>query len=133
MESITQTPIEPQPQTAALLADPSAFNYGLNVILWSSPVRLIGKHYWRLTIYRNPNLNSGKRLFGYEWVRRPENTSGGIRIPWPIRWKRDVAWPRYSSNDGMYGGMPRGLLRLYHDSYSEVSRILNPLAADESA
>ena len=132
MESITpQTPIEPQQQTSALFADHSAFNYGLNVILWRSPVRLIGKHYWRLTVYRNPNLNSGKRLFGYEWVRRDPAIAG---IIWPLRrWKRDVDWPRYSSYDGMYGGMPRGLLRLYHDSYSEVSRILDSLAADDSA
>ena len=81
MESIApQTPIETQRQTAAWFAvnNHSAFNYGENVILWQSPLRLIGKHYWRLTIYRNLNLHGGTPLTGYEWVRRREETSGGI-------------------------------------------------------
>ena len=130
MESIApQTPIEPQQQTSALFADHSAFNYGLNVILWRSPVRLIGKHYWRLTIYREGTMPGNTLLTGYEWARR-EKTVMGIVFP-QSRWKRDVEWPRYNHNDGMYGGMPRGLLRLYHDC--EVSRILDSLAADESA
>ena len=85
----------------------SAFATGCEILEISDPFR-IGKHEWRLTLYRT---REGKVYTGYEW-RKPAVRIMGTEFP-PDFWRRDVDWPRYDLNDGLYAGLPKTLLRLW--------------------
>ena len=96
---------KPSPDTDAH----SAFTC-LGTILWRSPPRAIGKHEWRIVVYRLDGFD--RTLIGYEWRRAAQTIMGHTFPPDPV-WRRDEEWPRYDSNDGQYGGMPRTLRRFY--------------------
>ena len=89
------------------------------VIRISEPMR-IGKHEWRLVLYRGTSLHyvgaegdeaapQGRwverpcRCVGYEWRRTSD----------PERWRRETEWPRYDLNDGQFLGLPRRLRALW--------------------
>ena len=89
------------------------------VIRISEPMR-IGKHEWRLVLYRGTSLHyvgaqgddaavQGRwverpcRCVGYEWRRTSD----------PERWRRETEWPRYDINDGQFLGLPRRLRALW--------------------
>ena len=88
-----------------------------DIIRISDPMR-IGKHEWRLVLYRgtsrryklDPDQGRGTwidrpcRFVDYEW-RRYE--------PDPEHWRRAQDWPRYDFNDGLYSGLPRTLRKLW--------------------
>lgn len=103
---------------------PSAFSLAGD-ILWRSAPRRIGKHEWRVTVYR---LASGRAVLGYEWRRAAETISGFAYPPSP-RWQRDVDWPKYDRQDGHYAGLPRTLLKLYQKHRADLSTHLRRPAA----
>ena len=89
------------------------------VLRISEPVR-IGKHEWRLVLYRGTSLH----YIGAEgdaaapqgrWVERPRRFVGyeWRRLPHPERWRRETEWPRYDVNDGQSLGLPRRLRTLW--------------------
>ena len=102
-----------------LLNDPAppvdrncAFNYAGKVLRQSAPMR-IGKHEWRLVLYRTTRL-----LTGYEWRRqdgretRVKRADGDYFLPGSF-WRRDEDWPRYDHNNGGTAGLPATLHRLW--------------------
>ena len=89
-------------------------------IVWASPHRKVGKHEWRLTIYR---INK-RRYLGYEWRRAPQ-TIMGEDFPSGPYWRQDVDWPKYNSNDGMWAGLPKSLLKLYNDTQDKREEMEN--------
>ena len=98
------------------MKDRSAFNFGGNRILRQSEPTRIGKHEWRLTLYRSPH--HAEPLIGYEWRRtdgRPirRTCPGGDYWLDGSTWMRDEDWPSYNHNDGGWGGMPRTLRKLW--------------------
>ena len=97
-------------------ADFSAFNQAGEILFRSEP-RLIGKHEWRVTVYRH---SQDRVVVGYEWRRAAETILGFTYPPAPY-WRRDEDWPRYDHNDGMYAGMPRTLRRLYEEHRVEIA------------
>lgn len=113
----------PAPETSGREA-PGAFSLAGD-ILWRSAPRRIGKHEWRVTVYR---LASGRAVLGYEWRRAAETISGFAFPPGP-RWQRDVDWPKYDRHDGQYAGLPRTLLKLYQEHRADLSRHLRRPAA----
>ena len=113
----------PAPETPGREA-PSAFSLAGD-ILWRSAPRRIGKHEWRVTVYR---LASGRAVLGYEWRRAAETISGYTFPPNP-RWRRDVDWPKYDRHDGQHAGLPRTLLKLYQEHRADLSRHLRPSTA----
>lgn len=63
----------------------------------------IGKHEWRLTLYRSPHHD--RRLIGYEWRRADgapirRTCPGGAYWLDGSTWMRDEDWPSYNHNDG---------------------------------
>lgn len=100
------------PQAATTTDTHSAFAC-LGAIVWRCAPRVIGKHEWRIVVYRLHG--SGRTLIGYEWRRAAQTIMGHTFPPDPI-WRRDEEWPRYDSNDGQYGGMPR-TLRRFHEAH----------------
>lgn len=98
---------------------PSAFA-GSGEILFRSALRKIGKHEWRVTVYRHRRYGA---VVGYEWRRAAETIMGRNFPPDPY-WQRDVNWPRYDHNDGQYAGMPRTLARLYDAHRVAITRHL---------
>ena len=86
-------------------------------ILFRSPLRKIGKHEWRVNVYRHRQYGA---VVGYEWRRAAETIMGRTFAPAPY-WRRDVDWPRYNHNDGQYAGMPRTLARLYDTHRVEIA------------
>ena len=94
----------------------SAFDFGGNRILRQSEPMKIGKHEWRLTLYRSPHHD--RPLIGYEWRRtdgrpiRRRCPGGDYRLDGST-WMRDRDWPSYNHNDGEWGGMPRTLRKLW--------------------
>ena len=67
--------------------------------LFESPPMKIGKHEWRVVVM--PSRYSGN-CTEYQFRRIGE-----------CHWKPQQEWPDYDINDGMYGGMPRTITRLY--------------------
>lgn len=90
-------------------------------ILWQSPVRRIGKHDWRITLYRY-RYHDNKPLIGYEWRKPADMIPGFTLSTWESRWRRDEDWPRYNPHDGMYAGLPRTLRRLWEQHRDEIER-----------
>ena len=84
----------------------SPFGLG-DAIMRHSEVMQIGRHEWRLTLYRHPRYGV---LVGYEW--RTPTLSYAPHLG-PGRWRRDEEWPRYDANDGQYAGLPRTLKKLW--------------------
>lgn len=84
------------------------------IIRISEPMR-IGKHEWRLTQYRDRTYGV---VVGYEWrrldrrgfVRR--NCAGCYTLPGDL-WIRHTDWPRYDTNNGQTGGLPKTLVKLW--------------------
>ena len=88
-----------------------------DIVRISDPMR-IGKHEWRLVLYRATSTRyeldpeQGRRVrterlrrfVDYEW-RRCERD--------PEHWRRARDWPRYDFNDGQYSGLPRTLRKLW--------------------
>ena len=75
----------------------------------------IGKHEWRLTLYRSPHHEHP--LIGYEWRRADgapirRKCPGGAYWLDGSTWMRDRDWPSYNHNDGEWSGMPRTLRTL---------------------
>lgn len=99
---------------------PSAFVHA-GRILWRSPARLIGRHEWRMTVYRC--AHSGRTMLGYEW-RRAAETIMGRRFPPAWRWRPDEEWLRYDDTDGAFAGLPRTLRTLYHVHRADVTHHL---------
>ena len=95
---------------------PSAFA-GAGAILFRSPPRRIGKHEWRVTVYRHRQHGA---IVGYEWRRAAETVMGLTCPPGPY-WRRDEHWPRYDRNDGQFAGMPRTLRRLYRTHQPNIA------------
>ena len=94
-------------------ADWSPFNMD-GKIFYRSPPRKIGKHEWRMVVYRARYPVGDRRAFiGYEW-RRLDN---------PDRYRRDVDWPRYNSDD-TYSGMPKTLSKIWKEHESERKEAL---------
>ena len=97
------------------MTEKSAFDLpGNRIVNHSQPIR-IGKHEWRLTLYRN---NSDRPLIGYEWrpadgspIRR--SSPAGDYFLHHTTWMRDEDWPRYDHNDGQYAGLPHTLRKLW--------------------
>ena len=80
---------------------------GGEILRLSEPFR-IGRHDWRLVVYRT---NDRKVFSGYEWRRRA-TTVCGMRFG-ADRWRRDTDWPRYDTNDGQYAGLPKSTRKLW--------------------
>ena len=96
----------------------SAFDFGGNRIIRQSEPTRIGKHEWRLTLYRSGH--SDRPLIGYEW-RRTDGAQIRCKCPggdyWldGSTWMRDQEWPSYNHNDGQYAGLPRTLRKLWQE------------------
>uniref|UniRef100_A0A6M3JTI5 Uncharacterized protein n=1 Tax=viral metagenome TaxID=1070528 RepID=A0A6M3JTI5_9ZZZZ len=78
--------------------------------LFESEPMKIGKHQWRVTVYTHPSYGNCSE---YEW-RYDEHD----------RWKSMREWPRYDSNDGMYSGCPRTLVKLYFKNKPDIDKHL---------
>ena len=94
----------------------SAFDFGGNRIIRQSEPMTIGKHQWRLTLYRSEHHE--RPLIGYEW-RRADGSPIRRKCPAGVyhldgsTWMRDEDWPSYNHNDGQYAGLPRTLRTLW--------------------
>lgn len=75
----------------------------------TAPLR-IGKHDWRMRFKENP-YEKGRLTFVYEW-RKAATTVCGIACE-PGYWRDQHAWPTYDTNNGMTGGMPKTLVKLW--------------------
>ena len=94
----------------------SAFSFAGNRIIRQSEPMRIGKHEWRLTLYRSDHHD--RPLIGYEWRRADRSPirrkcPGGVYHLDGSTWMRDQDWPSYNHNDGEYAGMPRTLRKLW--------------------
>jgi len=101
-------------------AEPSAFAY-MGTVLYQSAPRKIGKHEWRVTVYRSL-YHDNRAMLGYEWRREYTPALGG---EW---WRRDTDWPRYNHNDGQFAGLPKTLAKLYQDEHPKFARHLQRAA-----
>ena len=103
-------------------ADWSPFNMD-GKIFYRSPPRKIGKHEWRMVVYRSHYRTNGKNAFiGYEW-RRLDN---------PDRWQRDEDWPRYDWNRHN-SGLPKTLRLLHQEHEEERNKAMAEAEAKEAA
>ena len=98
------------------MAGRSAFDFAGNRIIRQSEPKRIGKHEWRLTLYRSEHHE--RPLIGYEWRRADRSPirrkcPGGVYFLDGSTWMRDEDWPSYNHNDGQYAGMPRTLRKLW--------------------
>jgi hypothetical protein len=75
--------------------------------LFESPPMKIGTHEWRVVVM--PSQYSQGRCTEYQF-RRTGDTY----------WKPQYDWPGYDINDGLYGGMPRSIVRLYERHKAEL-------------
>ena len=83
----------------------------------SEPVR-IGKHDWRVLVdYR------GFTIYEFRCL-----TLGCAYNHSPGRWHDYRDWPRYDRDDGMYGGMPKTLVKLWDVNKAAISPLLNSRA-----
>ena len=98
------------------MAGRSAFDFAGNRIIRQSEPKRIGKHEWRLTLYRSEHHE--RPLIGYEW-RRADRSPIRRKCPRGVyfldgsTWMRDEDWPSYNHNDGQSAGMPRTLRKLW--------------------
>ena len=75
-----------------------------DILLVSKPMK-IGKHEWRLVKVRGKyGIHAGQIYVEYEW-RDPRC--------YDSRWIEANRWPRYDFNNGMTGGLPKSLRKLY--------------------
>lgn len=82
----------------------------------SEPMK-IGKKEWRVIVYQS-------KQYGFV-------TSYQFRIPadrtWDHKatlWADMVEWPSYNSNDGMYAGCPKTLVKLYNNNKTQIEKAL---------
>ena len=74
--------------------------------LYETPEMLIGKHRWKMIVYRT----YGSKVYtDFLWWD-----------DWRWRWRSSENWPTYNSNDGTYAGCPRTLRKLYEAHKTEI-------------
>lgn len=101
----------------------------MSKIAYETPAKLIGKHEWRLIVIPSQKYNHKTknmedcRVTLYQW-RVPAYLFGHHRFP-AGHWQTQRDWPRYNINDGMYLGLPRGLVKLYQAHKAEIEFFLN--------
>ena len=83
----------------------------------------IGKHEWRIGVRVQPIGGKPERVTFYEW-RRVEDRHGMCNRP-AQAWSSALNWPTYNVNDGMWGGMPRGLRTLYEREAPTVRALMD--------
>lgn len=83
----------------------------------SEPMR-IGKTWWRLVVVRG---TYSPVVTDFEFYRRSGAALNNC-------WYESSEHPRYNHNDGMYAGLPKGLVKLYHKHKHEYERIKNAAA-----
>ncbi len=95
-----------------------------NYLLSSKPMK-IGRHEWRVVVYRGDRTNAADapRYTDYEW-RDPAYTFSGGEIERASRWKEMTTWASYDDNDGCYAGCPHGLRRLYEKYRGSINKAL---------
>lgn len=79
-------------------------------IFYQSPAMLIGKHEWRIIV--KPSAYHGN-CTEYQFRRIGQSY-----------WRDSHDWPSYNINDGMYGGMPKTIARLYYQNEAEIKAAL---------
>src|SRR5687767_635753 len=72
-----------------------------NGVLYSTPAYLIGKHYWRCTVYRHASYGA---VTDWEWIRESDR----LGYEGSCFWNTCHDWPTYNG-DKCDGGMPKGL------------------------
>jgi hypothetical protein len=77
-----------------------------------TPAMRIGKHEWRAVVLSS-EYSSGNTI-AYQFRRIGETD-----------WQPSDRWPSYDINDGQWGGMPRGLKRLYQRHEADLLASLN--------
>jgi len=88
--------------------------YAADKILYATPEMLIGKHRWKMIVYRTPhNHVYTDFLWWDDW-----GFGAG-------RWQSMEEWPKYNSNDGLYAGCPHTLRKLYDAHKAEIEDTLN--------
>ena len=85
-----------------------------NPVVYETPVMRIGKHNWKLQVYRNQYYSNCTR---YMWQR--------IETYGKQSWNADKDWPTYDDHDGCYGGMPISLIKIYNRFEREIKNALN--------
>lgn len=77
---------------------------------FKSPEMLIGKTYWRFVVY----VSRYGLVTGYEFVEFKHGA---------YFWSPETEHLRYNSNDGMYSGLPKGLVKLWEDHKEEYEKL----------
>lgn len=81
-------------------------------VIWETPVYRIGKHDWKLQVYKNEHYGNCTR---YLWQRAASD--------YPHDWKTSHQWPKYDDNDTR-DGLPRSLEKIYNRHHLEIQNAL---------
>ena len=78
-----------------------------NIVFTSEPMR-IGKTDWRFIIRYNETYKDHTPYYttGFQWYEPACHCLDA-------EWRSERAWPRYDINDGMHGGLPKTLKKLW--------------------
>ena len=85
-------------------------------ILFSSEIRKIGKHEWRIVVVTHERYG---RVTAYQWRKVAHELA-----PRPNSWRSDREWPTYNGDDGIYCGLPKTLIRIYEKQQDEIGAAL---------
>ena len=102
---------------AQAIVEREALGADVVVTVWATDPYRIGEHEWRLRVKSvtsrvHPCLDG--RYTEYQWrARRPGEP-----------WESDRNWPSYNGNDGVYGGCPRSLVKIFRDHEGAIGAAL---------
>jgi len=91
----------------------------MDTAIYTTPALKVGKYKWRIIVFEMSdalvNWQTGER--GPERYTRYQYLDGV--------WRSETSHPHYDSNDGMWGGLPKRLKKIYDAHEPEIRIALN--------